>query len=215
MKKKNSIVRSLSLLAGLLAGAALALSAQTRIGLGGGSHGVSFAAGATSAKTSVGTCNGPTCSTGGIGAIATSQGSSFGMWNPSGASAGAFTFQSGIGTTSSISGSFALTLADQTSHPQFNVAAADGSETDHTSPLLSQDNGSNLGYMLNQLLCSSSTSGSCALQNMSGNVNSMGWDHGKHKKLTVAPEPAAAFLLGTGLLGIALLRRRKLIQPEM
>jgi len=188
-KKKNSIVRSLSLLASLLAGSALALSAQTQIGLGGGSHGVSFAAGATSAKTSIGTCNGPTCSTGGIGALATSQGSplSFGMWNPSGASAGAFTFQSGIGTASSISGSFALTMADQSSHPQFNVAAADASETDHSSPLLSPDNGSNTGYMLNQLLCSSSTSGSCALQNLSGNANSMGWNHGKNKKLTVAP----------------------------
>jgi hypothetical protein len=139
------------------------------------------------------------------------------MWNPatSGASVGAFTFQSGIGTTSSISGNFALTLTDQSSHPQFSVAAADVSGTDHMSSLLSQDNGGNPGYMLNQLLCSSSSSGSCALQNMSGNANSMGWDHGKNKKLTVAPEPAAAFLLGTGLLGIALLRRRKLIQPEM
>jgi hypothetical protein len=136
------------------------------------------------------------------------------MWNPtvSGSSAGAFSFQSGIGTTSSISGTFGLTLADQSSHPQFNVAAADVAGT---SPLLSRDNRGDLGYMLNQLLCSSSTSGSCALQNMSGNANSLGWDHGKNKKLTVAPEPAAAFLLGTGLLGIALLRRRKLIQPEM
>jgi hypothetical protein len=97
----------------------------------------------------------------------------------------------------------ALTLADGSSHPQFNIGPGD-----------LRGGGADLSYMLNQLLCSSSTSGRCALQTISSTADGMHWDHWRHAKLTVAPEPTAAFLLGTGLLGIALLRRRKLAQPE-
>lgn len=231
--KKDSFLRVALVLVCLLAGAALA-SAQSQIVLVGGSQGVTLdAITATSAQVSFGTCNDSTCSMSGTGAVVNSTGSavSAGIWSlalnggpvtvsNTGAFdrslVGTFTFKGETGMIGTITGTFALTLLGGGSQPRFHITMYDLRGTDSFAAMFPQGSTTELRYRLSQLLCSSSDNDGCTFQKRFNNAGTSAWRWRAHGRLTPPSEPAAAFVLGTGLLGLSgiLRRRRKLTHTE-
>jgi hypothetical protein len=213
--KTSVFLRLLLLIAGLLAGASLA-SAQSQIILGGGSQGVTFdATSATSAQVTFGNCNGSNCSLSGLGVVTNARGwaVSLGSWslvlnsgNPlsvsntgafNGSPTGTFTFKGGLGMTGTIGGTFTITSVGGSANPQFNLTVTNLTGTGSLASLFPQGSSADLNYMLSQLLCSSSVNGGCTFQNLFNHDGVTAWAGGTYGRLTPAPEPTAAFLLGT------------------
>jgi hypothetical protein len=209
----------------VLAGAALA-SAQSQIVLAGWSPGVTLdTTTPTSAQVSFGTCNGSTCSISGTGAVVNSTGSavSSGSWNlavnggPMTVSntgaferspVGTFTFKGETGMTGTLTGTFTLAMADRGSQPQFSITTTKVTGTGSLATMFPQGSSStDLNYRLSQLLCSSSGIDGCKFQNRFNNGRTSPWP--ARSRMTPAPEPTAAFLLGSGLLGLSVLLRRR------
>ena len=232
--KKTSFLRVALVLVCLLAGAALA-SAQRQIVLAGGSQGVTLdAITATSGQVSFGTCNDSICSMSGTGAVVNSTGSavSAGIWNlalsggpvtvsNTGAfdrsPVGTFTYKGETGRTGTLAGTFTLALLGGGSQPQFNITMHDVSGTDSFAAMFPQGSSTELRYRLTQRLCSSSDATGCTFQERLNSAGTSAWRWRPHGRLTPPSEPAAAFVLGTGLLGLSVIlrRRRKLTHTEV
>lgn len=194
---RNSFLRFASLLVALLAVAALA-SAQSQIVLAGGSQGVTLdAINARSAQVSFGTCNRSICSMSGTGAVLNSTGSavSAGIWSLA-LHGGPLTVSNTGAFNRSPTGTF--TFNGETGMTGGSLAA-----------MLPRDSSTELRYRLGQVLCSSSGTESCKFQSRFNNSGTPArWWRGLGS--FTPSEPVTAFLVGTGLLGISVLLRRRL-----
>jgi hypothetical protein len=221
--KKFSMVRSLWLVVGLLAGAALAAAAESRIDLESGSHNSTLAlTGATTAQISSGNCLGSNCPTNAVVTLSRADGwpisSGFRNLAPRGGGTlsvsnisrfnrsliGPVTLQNGVDSTARIPSTFALNFADANLRPQFHLTTA--TMSGGIGSPYPQGSGGGLGSIVNQLFCSSPTRVGCiseTLFNSNPTIKSA-----PTGRVTLAPEPTAAFLLGTGLLALGLIRRR-------
>lgn len=203
---------------------------QSEIVLGPSSSAVSFdATGSNSANVTFGTCN-PNCSMQGAAAVTGQNGWSIGTWtlalNPgaltvnsngmfSGSTGGTFTFQGLFGLTGTITGNFTLTYLSGSSVPQLNIQIANLQGTGGLAGFFAPGSSANLTYMLTQLVCSG-MQGSCTFQNLfNKGIGDPAYGYGFYGQMLPAPEPTAGLLLGSGLLAIGtLLRRRKLARIE-
>lgn len=104
-----------------------------------------------------------------------------------------------------ISSNFAFTLADGKSQSQLHLTTAT-TTGGIASPYLG-GTGSGFGSMVRQLFCSSPIREGCISENLFNSNPSV--KSAPTGKVTLAPEPTAAFLLGTGLLALGLIRRRQ------
>lgn len=222
--KKLSAVRPLWFLVGFLAGAALAATAESRSGLEMGRHDATLAVTSTAKpQVSSGNCLGSNCP---IDAFATLS------WldRPPVSLASLNSVPSGKGTltianTSRFNGSpsdpvilqnradksgqvpstlaFAITNANRP--PQLHLTTATVVRG-IGSPYL-QSTGAGFGSMVRQLFCSSPAREDCISENLFNSNPTI--KSAPTAKVILAPEPTAAFLVGTALLALGLIRRRQ------
>jgi len=205
-------------------------SAQSEIQLGGTTQSVSFdATSSTSASVTFGSCNAGagTCTLSG-GGLATGQpGFSLGTWslvtNGSGpmtvsntgsfnsTPGGTFTFTGYVGLQGTLTGNFTINYVAGGSTPTFNINVTNITGTGAVASLFSNGSSATLSYLLSQLMCNSKISGGCTFQNLfsTGNQGIIASDHGVYGGMMPAPEPTAGLLLGTGLLAIGTVLRRR------
>lgn len=218
-QKTISMVGSWWLVVGFLAGAALAATPDRRIDLASGRHAVALTTG-TTAQISPGNCFGSNCSTNAFLTLSMADGppeirnlaptgrealstSSIGRFN--GSHSGRITLQSGVDMTARIPLNVALTFANRNQQPQVHLTTA--TMTGGIGSPYLEGNGGGVGSFIRQLLCSSPTREGCISEDLFNNnptIKSAPTD-----KVTLAPEPTAVFLLGTGLLALGLIRRRQ------
>jgi hypothetical protein len=224
--KNNLLLRLLLLLVVLLVGSAM-MSAQSQIILGGGSQGVAMdIMGTSSAQLVVGQCNGSSCASGGNGVITNSKGSavSLGTWNLvlsgspltvsstgalDGSPTGTFTFQGNTGETGTVTGTAIVTSVVGSSSPQLNITVTNLTGTGNLASSFPQGGAADLSYVANGLVCTSSVTGACAFENLLAAAAATADGGNKYGRLAPESETTAAFLLGTGLFGLALVLRRR------
>ena len=221
---KLSMVRSLWLVIGFLAGVALTATADSRLGPESGGHDVTLArTTTTTAQISPGNCLASSCLTNafvtlsrldgspvssGIRTLAPSGG---GAPNPSnigrfkGSLTGPITLQDGVDRVDRIPSNFVLALANVSPQPQLHLTAATTTRG-IGSPYL-QGSGGGVGSMIRQLFCSSPVREDCVSDNLFNSNPTI--KSAPTAKVILAPEPTAAFLLGTALLALGLIRRRQ------
>ena len=222
--KKISKIMSSWFVVGLLAGAAVAATAESRVDLESGRHDATVAlTTATTPQISSGNCLGSNCSTNAVATLSRADGSPVSPWirnlAPSGGATlsvsdiskfngsptGPITLQNGVARTARIPSDFALTFAS--GNPQLQLHLTTATMTSSIGSSYPQGSGGGLGSIMNRLFCSAPTRGDCISESLfhsNPTIKSAPTD-----KVTLAPEPTAAFLLGTGLLILGLLRRRQ------
>jgi hypothetical protein len=225
--KNNSLLRLLLVSVGLLVGAALA-TAQSQIILAGGSQGVAMdIISASSAQLTFGECNEYSCASSGNAVVTNSKGSavSLGTWNLvlngggpltlssagilDGPPSGTFTFKSDTGVTGTITGTATITSVAGSSSPQFNIHVNNFNGAGNLASLFPQGGTADLNYVASRLVCTSSVTGGCTFQNLMGATGATAEAGSKYGRLAPESETTAAFLLGTGLFGLALVLRRR------
>jgi hypothetical protein len=219
--KKLLIPMSLWLVVGFLAGAAFAAAAESQNGLQSGGHEATLAptTTTTTATISAGNCLGSNCSTNAFVTLSRLDGSPVSPGNRTLApgNGGALTV-SNISRLNGSSGGLIpnqadrttgnlskLTLANANLQPQLHLRTA--TMTGRVASPYLQGSGGGIGSVIRQLFCSSPARQGCIseiLFNSDPTIKSA-----PTGKITLAPEPTAAFLLGTGLLAIGLIRRRQ------
>jgi len=219
---KLSMVRSLWFVIGFLAGAALTATAESRIGPEGG-HDATFAlTTTTTAHISSRDCLGSSCQTNGFVTLSRLDGPSafFGVRTSAPSSAGTLnisnissngsltapiTLQDRIDRTDRVPSNFVLAFANANQEPQPRLTAATATGS-IGSPYL-QGSGGGVGSMIRQLFCSSPAREDCISENLFNSNPTI--KSAPTAKVVLAPEPTAAFLLGTALLAVGLIRRRQ------
>ena len=221
--KKLSVVR-LWFAIGFLAGAALADTADSRIGPGSSAHDATFALTTTTApQISSRNCMGSNCSANSsvmlsrldgspvaprILNLAPSGGGTLTVSNIdrfAGSPTGHISLQNGVDRNALTPSPLAFTFTNANPQPLLHFTTATMTRS-FGSPYL-QGSGGGFGSMVRQLFCSSSTHEGCISENLFNSNPTI--KSAPTGRVTLAPEPTAAFLLGTGLLALGLIRRRQ------
>ena len=220
--KNISTVGSLWFVVGFLAGAALATTTESQTGLETGAHGATLALTATKTQISSRNCLGSDCPTNAFVTLSRLDGSPvFSGIHNVGASGGTLTLskintldvsptgstslEHGVDRAAKIPPSLAFSVETVNRRPELHLTAA--TITGRLDSPYLQSSGTGIGSMVRGLFCSSPAREDCiseSLFNSNPTIKS-----GPTGKVTLAPEPTAAFLLGTGLLALGLIRRRQ------
>ncbi len=218
--KKVSMIKSLLFSVGFLGGAALTATGESRIDLEIGRHDATHAP--TSAQVSSRNCLGSNCSANAFVALSSADVPPRLLgWGPIRSAAGTLTvsdisrvnnapsglsaLQNGADRTAKNLSNFVLTLEDGESRSELHPTTA--STTSRISSPYLQGSSDGIGSMVRRLFCSPPAREDCISENLfNSNPTIRSTSTGK---VTLAPEPTAAFLLGTGLLAIGLIRRRQ------
>jgi hypothetical protein len=221
--KKISVVRLWGAI-GFLAGAALAATADSRIGPGSSGHNATFALTTTTTQQiSSRNCIGSNCSANSFVMLSRLDGSPVSPGIPNlapsgdgtltvssigrlaGAPTGPLSLQNEVYRTTGTPSNLAFAFTNTKSQPLLHLTTATMTRG-VGSPYL-QASGGGFGSMVRQLFCSSSTNEGCISENLFNSNPTI--KSAPTGRVTLAPEPTAAFLLGTGLLALGLIRRRQ------
>lgn len=222
--KKISMVRSLWFLIGLLAGAALTATAESRIGPETGRHNATLTLISTpKPQLSTGNCLGSNCPVDAFvtlsqldsppillesrnsvpSAAGTLTISSISTFNSS--PTGPITLSNGTDKIARVPSNLAFTFtnANRPPQPYFTTATVTRSVG---SPYL-QGTSAGFASTVRQLFCSSPAREDCISENLFNSNPTI--KSAPTAKVILAPEPTAAFLVGTALLALGLIRRRQ------
>lgn len=219
--KSQKKIRSFWFVVGFLAGAALAATADNRIDFESARHDTTLAlATATTGQSSSRNCLGSNCSANmfttlsradvppGLPGLAPSGAAILSAPNINrfnGSLTGSISLKSVDDKSAGSPSNFAVILTNSNPQPQLHFTTATMTRGSG-SPYL-QGSGSGIGSFMRQLFCSSPTREDCISENLfNTNPTIKSTPTGK---VTLAPEPTAAFLVGTGLLALGLIRRRQ------
>jgi len=211
------------LVVGFLAGASLPATAESPSGLESGGHVATLALTTTTTSHISENCLGSNCSTNasvtlsrldgspvstGNRNLASTAGGTLTLSNISrldGSPADSIAVQNGVDRTAKISSNLPPSFAIANQQPQLHLTAATMT-SGIGSPYVRGSSGG-VGSMIRQLFCSPPAHEDCISENLFNTDPTI--KSAPSGRVTLAPEPTAAFLLGTGLLAVGLIRRRQ------